>query len=67
MEHQFGLGKGIFKDMAVLKLVHWISDEFEAGLIPAAVFLDIKKALDTVNHSELIQALELDWSERFKP
>ena len=58
MENQFGFRKGLSTDIAVLKLVDWISDAFEAGLIPAAVFLDMKKAFDTVDHSELIQALD---------
>ena len=44
--------------MAVLKSVDWINDAFEIGVIPAAVCLDMKEAFDTVDHSELILALD---------
>ena len=45
----------IYTDMAVLKLVDWIKNAFEAVFISAAVFLD-KNAFDTVDQSEVIQA-----------
>ena len=35
MENQFGFRNRLSTDMAVLKLVDWINDSFEAGLIPA--------------------------------
>ena len=57
MENQFGFRKGLSTDIAVLTLVNWINDAFEAGLLPAAVFLDMRKPFDTVDHSGLIQAL----------
>ena len=59
MENQYGFRRGLFRDMAVLKLVDWINDEFQAAIIPATVFLEMRKALNTVDHSELIQA----WGE----
>ena len=45
--------------MAVLKLVDWINDAYEAGLIPAAEFLNMRKTFNMVDHTDLIQALAL--------
>ena len=58
MENQFGFSKGLCTDMAVLKLVNWVNDGFEAGPLPAAVFFDMRRAFDTVDHSGLIQVLD---------
>ena len=58
IEIQFWFRKGLSTDMAVLKLVDYIKYASEADLIPAAVFLDMRIAFGTVDHSELIQALD---------
>ena len=50
IENQFGFRKGLCTDMTFIKLVGWINDFFEAGLIPEAVFLDMRKAFDTGDH-----------------
>ena len=67
MENQFELRKGLSTDMAVLKLVDWTNDAFEAGLIPAAVLLDMRKAFDTVEHSGFFSSSCLNLGEGFKP
>ena len=45
-------------EMATIKLVDWVNTSFEAGLIPAALFLDLKKAFDTIDHKQLLLELE---------
>ena len=45
-------------EMATIKLVDWVNTLFEAGLIPAALFLDLKKAFDTIDHKQLLLELE---------
>ena len=55
---QFGFRKGLSTDLAILKLVDWVKDAFDKGLIPASLLLEIKKAFDTVDHDKLLQILE---------
>ena len=55
---QFAFRKGLSTDLAILKLVDWVNDAFDKGLIPAALLLDIKKAFDTIDHDKLLQILE---------
>jgi len=57
-ETQFGFRKGFSTDLAILKLVDWVNDKFDKGLIPAALFLDIKKAFDTIDHNKLMYILK---------
>jgi len=55
---QFGFRKGLSTDLAILKLVDWLNDAFEKGLILEALLSDIKKTFDTVDHDKLFQILE---------
>jgi len=70
---QFGFRKKMSTEMATIKLVDWVNTSFEAGLIPAALFLDLKKAFDTIDHKQLLLELEkigvtgksLSWFESY--
>ena len=70
---QFGFRKKLSTEMATIKLVDWVNTSFEAGLIPAALFLDLKKAFDTIDHKQLLLELEkigvtgksLSWFESY--
>ena len=55
---QFGFRKNHSTEMATIKLVDWVNTPFEAGLIPAALFLDLKKAFDKIDHKQLLLGLE---------
>ena len=55
---QFCFRKGLSTDLAILKLVDWVNDVFDKGLIPAALLLNIKKGFDTVDHDKLLQIVE---------
>ena len=55
---RFGFRKGLSTDLTILKLVDRVNDAFDNSLIPAALFLDIKKAFDTIDHDKLLQILK---------
>ncbi|XP_065573806.1 uncharacterized protein LOC136035764 [Artemia franciscana] len=55
---QFGFRKGLSAEPAILKLVDWVNDAFDKGLIPAVLLLDVKNAFDFVDHDKLLQILE---------
>jgi len=50
---QFGFRKKKSTEMATIKLVDWVNTLFETGLIPAALFLDLKRAFDMIDHKQL--------------
>ena len=57
---QFGFRKRISTEMATIKLVDWVSEVCELGLIPDALFLDLKNAFDTIDHKKLLLEVH-DW------
>lgn len=56
--HQFGFLKKSSTNSAILETTHNILDNLHDKKYAAAVFLDISKAFDSVNHSILIESLE---------
>ena len=56
---QYGFRRGCNTTTAVIELVDSIIHEIEAKKLVGALFLDLKKAFDTLNHSVLLRKLEL--------
>lgn len=57
-QHQFGFRQGSSTEVAVLELVDDISRSVDKKMSAAAVFLDLSKAFDTINHRILLKKLE---------
>ena len=55
---QFGFRKSHSTEQAILAVTQYIHDALERGEIPASIFIDIKKAFDTICHKILRRKLE---------
>ena len=55
--HQYGFRKKHSTFMAILALANKIFDSFEKNELTIGIFIDLKKAFDTVNHSILLDKL----------
>ena len=58
-KNQFGFRKQHSTSHAIITLVEKVSKALDKGKIVVGVFLDLKKAFDTVNHTILFKKLEL--------
>lgn len=57
-EYQFGFRKGYSTEMALATASEWLSTELDKGNSSIAIFLDLRKAFDTVDHSILLNKLQ---------
>ena len=55
--HQFGFRKNHSTSHAIITLVEIISKALDTGKYVVGVFLDLKKAFDTVDHNILLEKL----------
>ena len=56
-DHQFGFRRGHSTSHAIISLVEKVSRSLDTGKIVVGVFLDLKKAFDTVDHQNLLDKL----------
>ena len=64
--HQYGFRKKHSTFMAILELTNKIFDSFEKNKFTISIFIDLKKAFDTFNHSILLDKLHF-YGIRGKP
>ncbi|KAK2710193.1 hypothetical protein QYM36_013760 [Artemia franciscana] len=55
--HQFAFREKRSKEHTCYMLLHFIRQSLDFGLIPVAIFLDVKKAFDSLTHEILIGKL----------
>ena len=55
---QFGFRSYYSSEHAILKLTQFLSDAMDKGLLPAKIFVDIKKAFNTISHEILLSKLD---------
>ena len=54
-QNQFGFRQGHSSHHALITLVNKITQSLDSGDMVIGIFLDLKKALDTVNHTILVK------------
>ena len=56
-QNQFGFRQGHSSHHALITLVNKITQSLDSGDMVTGIFLDLKKAFDTVNHTILVKKL----------
>ena len=62
---QYGFRKNMSTPLAILELVEEISNATDDCKSTVGVFIDLKKAFDTVDHNILIKKTRALWNKRF--
>ena len=57
-DSQYGFRKRHSTELAALEFIDKIATHLDQGKLPLAIFLDLSKAFDTIDHSILINKLE---------
>ena len=57
-DNQFGFRKNYSPQLALIKFINHILQQHDRGNFTVCVFLDLRKAFDTINHDILIKKLE---------
>ena len=57
-ESQYGFRKGHSTELASLELVNRLLSEMDKGEVPLAIFIDLSKAFDTLDHDILLYKLK---------
>jgi hypothetical protein len=72
-KHQYGFHEGHSTELAVLEIVDRLYNDMDMSKIPIAIFLDLSKAFDTIDHNILIHKLshyglegpEISWFQSY--
>ena len=62
-EYQFGFREHHSTSHAIITLVERVTKALDTGKYIVGVFLDLKKAFDTVDHCILLNKLENIWNQ----
>ena len=63
-DYQFGFRKNSSTTLAINKIYDEILNNIDQGMYTCCIFLDLKKAFDTVDHYFLVQKLEITYGFR---
>ena len=60
---QYGFRHNHSTELAVLEMIEKITNAIDNKMISIGIFIDLKKAFDTINHDILVQKLSYYWSK----